>query len=63
MPWKCPGCQTEIRHVGTRLPNPEKRYRCHQCRLEMKYDLAATQMVIVAPVDETPRPKRKYPKP
>jgi len=45
------------------LPNPEKRYRCHQCRLEMKYDLAATQMVIVAPVDETPRPKRKYPKP
>ena len=45
------------------MPNPEKRYRCHQCRLEMKYDVASKLMMIVAPLDDTPRPKRKYPKP
>jgi hypothetical protein len=29
----------------------------------MKYDVASKDMVIVAPLDDTPRPKRKYPKP
>ena len=37
MPWKCPACQTEIRHEGE-TPVPKRIYRCHICRLELTLD-------------------------
>jgi hypothetical protein len=48
MPWKCPACQTQIKHEGD-LPEPRRVYRCHVCRLELVLD-EWTQKLIVAPM-------------
>ena len=37
MPWKCPACQTQIRHDGDG-PRPKQVYRCPVCRLELVLD-------------------------
>ena len=34
MAWKCPACETAIRHDGD-APTPGRLYRCHACRLEL----------------------------
>jgi hypothetical protein len=39
MPWRCPACQTEIRHNPIEVhPQTGDRYRCHVCRLELAFD-------------------------
>jgi len=48
MPWKCPACQTQIKHEGD-LPEARRVYRCHVCRLELVLD-AWTQKLTVAPM-------------
>jgi len=48
MPWKCPACQTEIRHDGA-APQPNRVYRWHVCRLELVLD-QDTQKLTVAPM-------------
>jgi len=36
MTWRCPACQTSIRHRENDLvPMPGARYRCHVCRIEL----------------------------
>ena len=52
MPWKCPACQTQIRHDGDR-PEPKQIYRCHVCRLELVAD-ENTGKLIVAPLPSQP---------
>lgn len=48
MPWKCPACQTEIRHDGDE-PRVNMVYRCHVCRLELVRD-TNTHLMTVAPL-------------
>ena len=51
MPWRCPVCQTEVRHSTLdeqpRLGTP---YRCHVCRLELMFDRDTARMA-VAPLE------------
>jgi len=36
MPWRCPACQSPIKHSGSEShPTIGARYRCHVCRLEL----------------------------
>ena len=49
MPWKCPACQTQIRHDGD-TPQLRQVYRCHICRLELVLD-AETQKLTVTPLE------------
>lgn len=55
-PWKCPACQTQIRHDGD-MPEQNRVYRCHVCRLELVLD-GSTQTMTVAPLPTT-RNRRK----
>ncbi|HKB12558.1 MAG TPA: hypothetical protein VKD69_17975 [Vicinamibacterales bacterium] len=55
MPWKCPACQTQIRHgeIDDR-PRGDRVYRCHICRLELVLDLAMNRLVVAPmPPDES----------
>jgi hypothetical protein len=56
MPWRCPACQTPIRHDED-APRPRTVYRCHVCRLELILD-ESTHKLTVAPFpgerDQTP---------
>lgn len=58
MPWRCPACQTQIRHsAGEDRPRTGVSYRCHVCRLELVLD-ADTQRLKVAPMhDDEPDQK------
>jgi hypothetical protein len=56
MPWKCPACQTQIRHDGD-LPMPNRVYRCHVCRLELVLD-DDTHKLVVAPLPPENDPSR-----
>jgi hypothetical protein len=39
MPWRCPACQTPIRHSDAEdQPRANVAYRCHVCRLELVFD-------------------------
>jgi len=49
--WKCPACQTQIRHNGD-MPERNRVYRCHVCRLELVLD-GSTQTMTVAPLPTT----------
>jgi hypothetical protein len=55
-PWKCPACQTQIRHDGDR-PERKRVYRCHVCHLELVID-ESTQTMTVAPLP-TQRSRRR----
>jgi rubredoxin len=56
MPWKCPACETEVRH--DEIPAVAGRvYRCSVCHLELTHD-AATDRMQVAPLPERPAPDR-----
>jgi len=51
--WRCPACRSEIRHnLADVRPAPHTRYRCHVCRLDLRFDPVTEQME-VAP--STPR--------
>jgi transposase-like protein len=57
MMWKCPACQTQIRHEGiSSQPNP--LYRCHVCRLELVRN-PETNLLEVAPLPSDEQPKRR----
>ena len=45
MPWKCPACQTQIRHDGEHH-NPRQLYRCHVCRLELVLDETMQKLAV-----------------
>jgi len=51
MPWRCPGCRTEIQdHSTDQLPDPSDDYSCHACRLSLRFD-PILRMMVVAPLD------------
>ena len=58
MPWRCPACQSEIRHNDIEAkPRFGQRYRCHICRLELILD-PDTDKLTVTPIetqDDRPR--------
>jgi hypothetical protein len=47
MPWKCPACQTEIRHDGDR-PELGRVYRCHVCHLELVLDNLTNELTLAS---------------
>jgi len=59
MPWKCPACETAMRHDGM-VPEANRVYRCHVCRLELVLD-EATNKLAVAPLpgEDHPRDERR----
>jgi len=48
--WKCPACETAIRHDGD-APTPSRLYRCHVCRLELVLDESTNRMDLPPLVD------------
>lgn len=47
MPWRCPACQTQIRHLADDdRPRRGQAYRCHVCRLELVLADDAESLVI-----------------
>jgi len=56
MSWKCPACQTVLRHVED-PPREGQVYRCHVCRLELTVDTQASKLVLaVLKPDEQSKP-------
>jgi DNA-directed RNA polymerase subunit RPC12/RpoP len=45
MQWKCPACQTEIRHDGE-MPQVGRVYRCHVCHLELTLDVERNKLTL-----------------
>ena len=45
MPWKCPVCQTQIRHDGE-MPQIGRVYRRHVCRLELIVDVERNKLAL-----------------
>ena len=59
MPWRCPACQSPIRHSDVEArPRPGVLYRCHVCRLELVLDLTG-ELLTLAPFEEPPNRPRK----
>jgi hypothetical protein len=57
MPWRCPACNTEIRHPEAQLlPPPRQYYRCHVCRIELFVD-PVTQKMVLAPLGDDEKEK------
>jgi hypothetical protein len=52
MPWRCPACRAEIHYypAGPSFPDPHVKYRCHVCRLDLRFDPVLRRMEI-APFD------------
>jgi hypothetical protein len=52
MTWKCPACQTTLRHDGDGLGLPKVGmiYRCHICRLELTVDQSEPDKLTLAPM-------------
>jgi hypothetical protein len=50
MPWRCPACRAEIHHhpVDAGVPEPHVAYRCHRCRLDLRFDPITRQMEVAA---------------
>ena len=64
---RCPACRTEIRLPRDEsMPAPGAEYRCHVCRLDLRFD-GVTLKMILAPFErdhpvETSKPRsRKMP--
>lgn len=55
MPWKCPACQTSIRH-DEEPPRAGAVYRCHICRLELVAD-PITGRLSLAPFQAREKPE------
>jgi len=64
MPWKCPACETAMRHDGV-APESNRLYRCHVCRLELMLDEATNRMQVPPLPDDAddPAPRRPPKKP
>jgi hypothetical protein len=56
MRWKCPACETAIRHEGD-APEPARLYRCHVCRLELTLN-PRTNHMDVAPLRDDQNDER-----
>jgi hypothetical protein len=57
MPWKCPACQTHIRHDGERL-EPNRLYLFNICRLELVADEETGKLTIAPLPPEAPINRR-----
>jgi len=61
VPWKCPACETQIRHDGS-TPEPGRVYRCPVCRLELVLDPGTNRMNVAPLADGSlgpdPSPRR-----
>ena len=63
MPWRCPACRTEIQHSSTEsLPDPADAYRCHVCRLDLRFDSSENRMVVL-PIGAPDSQARRLPLP
>ncbi len=51
MQWKCPACQTPIRHDADLL-RLRPVYRCHVCRLELVFDVRTEELLVAPPPSE-----------
>jgi len=61
MAWKCPACETAIRHDGD-APDPRRLYRCHVCRLELMLDATTNRMGLPPLADASNEPPtQKHP--
>jgi rubredoxin len=59
MPWRCPACETHIRHAEFEAaPHVGPRYRCPVCRLELVFD-PRTDKLVVAPLDDREQKSRE----
>jgi len=58
MPWRCPGCQNIIEHEGD-TPKVETLYRCHRCRISLKYNPVLKRLTAVRVDDNFKRPPKK----
>ena len=51
MQWRCPACQTPVRHDPiSGPPRVGDPYRCHVCRLDLQFD-ADTNDMVIAPLE------------
>ena len=59
MLWRCPACDTPIRHseVESELRR-DSLYRCHVCRLELKFDSETNRLVVKLFDEPTDRKER-----
>jgi hypothetical protein len=48
MPWRCPACRSEIYHhpVDASFPDPHDAYRCHVCRLDLRFNPVTQSMEV-----------------
>jgi hypothetical protein len=45
MPWRCPACETPIRHSESEeRPRLGVLYRCHLCRIELVFDVRTNKL-------------------
>jgi hypothetical protein len=52
MPWRCPACETPIRHSETEeRPRLGVLYRCHLCRIELVLDVRSDRLITAAHSD------------
>jgi len=52
MPWRCPACETPIRHSETEeRPRIDVLYRCHLCRIELVFDLRTNKLTTASHPD------------
>jgi hypothetical protein len=55
MSWKCPACQSPIRHGEVELtPRPGVIYRCLVCRLELIKDPHSDKMTVAPLPSDSP---------
>jgi hypothetical protein len=52
MPWRCPACETPIRHSEhEERPRTGVLYRCHLCRIELVLDVRTDRLTAAARPD------------
>ena len=52
MPWRCPACETPIRHSETEeRPRIGVLYRCHLCRIELVLDVRTDRLTVAGRPD------------
>jgi len=55
MTWRCPACQTSIRHRENDLePMPGVRYRCHVCRIELTLNPFTDRLDVTPTLEPSP---------
>jgi hypothetical protein len=57
MQWQCPACQSEISHSSVDVfPDPAESYRCHVCRLDLRFNVDTRTMVVATLDSHIPGP-------